>query len=111
MSTESVQLAKKIAQAERPFAQKAFNLRLQTLYPAMSALQRDALATGLCNQVYRTTAVSDETFIRLMTENGLAATDYPAFKAMVGDMIAAFVGLGADILELGPDSVRWSNDR
>lgn len=108
MNSESIKLSKQVKAAERPFAKRAFDKRLKQLYPGISDNERKSLVMALCNQIYKKTLVSEEEFKAIIVNNGLTTDQYLILDNMVGDMVAAFVGLGPDILELGPDSVRWS---
>lgn len=108
MNEESKQLHKEVQAAERPFAKKGFEARLSELYPQLEASACKAVATVLTEQIYARSARTKEDFIAVCATNGLVETEYPVLDNMVQDMTTAFFGLGSDILELGPESIRWS---
>lgn len=108
MNTESARLSREVANAERPFARKGFDLRLTQLYPQMSDTDRKQVVGLLVDQIYKRTKLPQEAFVAAITPHGLGEKDSPALDGMVSDMISAFVGLGPDITELGPEVIRWT---
>lgn len=108
MNTESARLSREVANGERPFARKGFDLRLRQLYPEMPDTDRKQVVGLLVDQIYKKTKLPQETFVAAITPHGLGEKDNPTLDEMVSDMISAFVGLGPDITELGPDVIRWT---
>jgi hypothetical protein len=93
---------------EPVFAKDAYAKRVSEIFPELDEKEHRHLTQLLVFQTFKKTQLEADEFHRRVSNIVGGDDKAPELDSMVGNVIAAFVGLGSDIIECDPTIVKWS---